>query len=180
MFHIEIINLFLWDFHIAKTENVQCIFHLCLRYAFGSSSVGINTGYSYFLSSDSFFLHQLNFILVRSSNPFSALSLLNRGGEILITIGEIGPRIIIDLPLKTISLNAILPLHVISHLWNLVAFTDVILIVKKFWRKIAQIELNLFGDALRSNTDVCLLFLFQKLGVKSWNTFSICTLSVLC
>lgn len=73
-------------------------------------------GFLIFCLLTGFFLHQLNFILVRSSNPFSALSLLNRGGEILITIGEIGPRIIIDLPLKTISLNAILPLHVISHL----------------------------------------------------------------
>jgi len=39
-------------------------------------------------------------------------------------------------------------------------------------------ELNVFGDALSSNTDICLLFLFQHLTVKSQNTLRICAFSV--
>lgn len=62
------------------------------------------------------FQSQLNFVLDRSSNPFSALSLLNSNGEILITIGKISPRGIINLSLNINSLNAIPSLHVINHL----------------------------------------------------------------
>jgi len=48
LFNIEIINLFLWDFHISKTENLQSVFHLWnMKYASGNFSLGINTDFMF-------------------------------------------------------------------------------------------------------------------------------------
>lgn len=111
----------------------QCIFYLCLRIWSMLLAVLLWELMLVFLIFCflTVFQNQLNFI----SNPFSALSLLNSSDEILITIGKISPRWIISLSLNISSLNDIPSLHVINFLCNLVVFTDMILIVIKFWRK---------------------------------------------